>query len=204
MKQTSTQGFSFPEDEDYATPVQLKLLAEQFDTNLFGVQTGLNAKLRPVSILRTLAADITGVGFGAPQDWSAGLTVTYNNGWSTPTAFAGPPEPGTYIMGACVQAVCASTITANTFRRLQLIVPVPTGPVYAQVMNNVFQETANENGNATLGNQLTAFGMLTFDFTSSNPPQPWGCTFWHLNTGSTMTIKAGSFIWATKIADLEN
>jgi hypothetical protein len=204
MKKTPTQGFSFPEDESFASVVQMKVLAEQFDTDLFAMQTQLNARLRPPTMVRTLPSDVTGVPSSNVFEWSNTLVNTYNNGFSAALALPGPPVTGTYIMGACMQVLCSGTINANSYRRLAISVPIPSGPVYQQVTNNVFQETVNENGNVTLGNQLTVFGMLTFDFVSSNPPQPWNLFFTHANTSSTMTIKAGSFAWATKIADLEN
>lgn len=201
METTDTQDFSTPEPEDYPTALQLKLLADQVDTDLFAMQTALTAQLKPKSIILTLNADITGVpnNFSQPLLGVGSFTSTYNNGFPSLT-FGQPPESGSYLIGACLNAVCAGTINANTIRRVEVVVPVPAGAAFGSATNFLITQSANENSN-TLGTYLSAMSVISFTNIPTNPPGVWPVYFFHMNTSSTMTIKAGSFLWASKVAD---
>jgi hypothetical protein len=201
VKNTATQGFPIPEDEDYGSQLQLQTLAEQFDTDLWNIQTRLTAQLQRTALIRTLTADFNLPTPAVEITWQQALNSTvYSHNWSPLNGFGIPPEPGTYMMGIFMNLRSTGAISVDTERRASVRALVPTGPGTADLRTITYTSSCNDGGVST-GVYLTTQGVFDVQDIPTNPVGPLISYVTHYNS-SGCTIKAGAIMWSIKIAEL--
>lgn len=206
MKSTFTQGFSYPESNDFGNgALDLQLLAEQFDAKMFAIQQGMSAELRPPTIAMSSTNNSITVTSGVNTEITAMFnSIVYNNGFVNPVGNGVvPPSPGSYMYGVLGNANATGTVTANTLRDLSTQMFIPTGASLSSVYVKVVGDTANESGVAG-GSFLNIVAVADIPNIPTNPPRKIKVFFEHFNTGSAMQIQSGAILWCTKIANLVN
>jgi hypothetical protein len=210
MDSTPIYGFTYPErdGEDPATPLDMQLLAEQIDAALWVQYQELQAEFRPPTFVAQLTADMTGLGSLLDNDvtlTTLNSTLLYSNApWVRGINYV-PPEAGSYLFGACATFVCSGTIDAGTIRTFWCTVLSPSSP--GQYTRYSFFDSDTETG-AALGTGISVQGVVEWpqNITPTPAPASTGIQLMQRNgnTSSTMTMKAGAIVWATKISDIES
>jgi hypothetical protein len=206
MKLTSKFSLPQPESDDFANgALDLQILAEAVDTDIYNLQQSFTANLRTAAVISHATATYA-VPIGQellPFDNDASImtfgsfVIDYQNVFTSTVLI---PEQGSYLFGCYVNLI-AGTPNLNTLRILQIGASVPAGPQFNTQKRYLFTETALEPNNGH-GVFLSAMGQFDYQAVPNARPLRLWAGFSHNNTSSNVVMQAGAIFWAIKFSEI--
>lgn len=203
MRNTDSQGFPYPEIDDFGNgALQLQVLAEAIDAKLVSSNADYDLLLNPEVIVAKTSADITGIAIGVPTSLVFGTDQSYvpvsGALGITPFFFLGM-RPGTYQAGLHVKSIPSGAVTNNTYRTATLSltdyrIPGSSASQYTESWEEEVWETST--GQHTWQTLHAAFPVYSPDQAVIS------AIFTHGNTGSTVTVKSDSYFWVARVGGL--
>ena len=207
MKLTDTQLLPYPDGNDPGDgALDLQLLAQAIDAKLVTEFASFRSVRNKWVFVQSLGADQTGlVANSTTTNFGSGTGVNFNTiiyttnllttGSSVTLTSA---NPGYFRVGMYVLSNPSGTVTANTYRTARITAVVGTGPPAFNSANEFYYTTNYES--STGGEHQFVEAMVRIEAPAYSSFQ---FQVRHGNTGSTLTLKAGSLAWVYRVSDLE-
>jgi hypothetical protein len=207
MKLTGSQLLPYPEGNDPGDgALDLQLLAQAIDAKLVAEFASFRGVRNKWVFVQSRSSDQTGlVANSTTTNFGSGTSISFNNliyttsltttGSSVALATA---DPGYFRVGLYVVSNPSGTVTANTYRTARIVAVVGTGPPAFTSANENYYSTTYESSTGAEHQFIEAMVRIEAPAYSS-----FQFSLRHGNTGSNLTIKAGSLAWVYRVCDLE-
>ena len=201
MKLTDSQLLPYPEINDPGDgALDLQVLAEAIDAKLVGEFANFRSVLndRQIEIV-TLSADFGPISSGGTGTLVSFDTVTYTSDGGSSTIFFNPAETagGIYAMGCYLISNPTGAVTANSYRKAMLQAVLYNGPSLNTFTTQTWASEVYET--TTGGEHQNVMAVFYAPFPALSNV---GAVFQHGNTGSTVNVKAGSYMWLQRLGEI--
>lgn len=202
MKATEEFGLPYPEPEDFGDgSTQLAAFAFAVDEELQQQIDQYNEVLRPPTYIFGKSGTTnysSGSSFQVLQ-WDTLIYASDTTNMFPASNKIQVPEPGIYHAGLYVWATVVGTVNLNTLRQFKMEFYDRQGPAIDDAVTREYQFTTLE---AASGVACTIYGVFPV-YSPEFSEHGLTCYFKHSNTSSQMQVQPSSFMWLSRLGDLE-